>query len=178
MDFLFDMLEAREYGLQSSCFQILLVGIGNFIVFIDIIEPDKISSNGLSILRADYIRNTRCAFGFDFLSFEEVRSSLGGTLAERFSCLLLQISHECGITLIGYDRQFINVLNLFLSKFLKIHTDTVLVYANTKSTTDFLTFCNSGSCMAKRTDLEHIRIVPSLTESGVREDKSRRLFKA
>ena len=90
------MLESREDGLKGSGFKIFLIGIGDLVILINVIESDKVSGDGLSILRTDNVRYIRRSLGFNLLAFEKVRSCLGGTLTERLTGLLLEIINEDG----------------------------------------------------------------------------------
>ena len=58
-----------------------------------------------------------------------------------------------------------------------IHTVTMLVYTKTQTTTNFLTLRCLAVRMFQRTNLENIRVIPTFTQCGVREDKASRFFK-
>ena len=98
--------------------------------------------------------------------FKVILSGLGGTLAECFAGFLLQVSHECRVTLVGNNRQFIDILYLFFAQLFQVHAHAILVYADTQPSTDLLPLSDSGGSMAKSADLEYIRVVPTLAESG------------
>ena len=64
-----------------------------------------------------------------------------------------------------------------IAKQFGIHSRTVLIDTDTQSSSHLLTLCCSGIGMSQRTNLEYVRIIPSLAQSGMRENKSRRFLK-
>ena len=57
-----------------------------------------------------------------------------------------------------------------------IHTVSVLVDAQTQPAAHFLALANLTAALLQGTDLEHIGVVPTFPQGGVREDKAHRGF--
>ena len=60
---------------------------------------------------------------------------------------------------------------------LRIHTVAVLIDTKTQATTDFLPLRRVAVGVLQGADLEHIRVVPALTQCGVGEDEPCRFVK-
>ena len=88
----------------------------------------------------------------------------------------MQISDKALVAFACDNGQLVNSVNHFTEHF-HIHSVTGLVYAETETTTDLLTLLRGAIAVFERTNLEHIRVIPTFTQSGVREDKTCRLVK-
>ena len=58
-----------------------------------------------------------------------------------------------------------------------IHSVAGLVYAEAKSTPDFLALLRGTVAVFERTDLKYVWIIPTFTQSGVGKDKPCRFIK-
>ena len=72
-----------------------------------------------------------------------------------------------------YNRQNVDVVHV-VSEDIGIHALTILVNAKAQSTTDFLTLPDFAAALLQGANLEYIRVIPALAQSGMREDKTHR----
>ena len=106
---------------------------------------------------------------------EIILRSGGNTVAQGLAGLTLQCGCEVSVAFVGNNGQLVHLVNIFAEKFL-ILANTVAVNADTQATAYLLTLGSGGIAVAKRTDLEHIRIIPALAERGMREDETCRFL--
>ena len=103
------------------------------------------------------------------------RSNRGSVIKHRFN-IRLQVRNEGLVALAGNNRQCVDFMYAVAAA-LHIHTVAVLVDAKAQTTTNFLPLCGIAVRMLQSADLEHIRVVPALTQGRVGENEPRRFFK-
>ena len=112
----------------------------------------------------------------DILALEVLtRSNRGSVIKHRFN-IRLQVCNEGLVALAGNNGQGVDFMHTVPAA-LHIHTVAVLIDAKTQTATDFLPLCGIAVRMFQGTDLEHIRVIPALTQGRVGEDEPRRLLK-
>ena len=87
-----------------------------------------------------------------------------------FLYFILQCFGELFIAFVCHNSECVYVKTLY--------PFAVLIDTQTKSTPNLLPFLYLFGCFVERTDLEHIRIVPTLTQGGVGENKAEWRFEA
>ena len=88
----------------------------------------------------------------------------------------MQSVHKACVTLTCNNGQNVDILHLITQNF-RIHAVAVFVDAQSQTAANFLPFLRGAVAVFQGTDLEHIRVVPSLTQGRMGEDKTGRLFK-
>ena len=134
---------------------------------------NQIELDSISLLVVDQRRHI---VYLDILSLEVLtRSNRGAIVKHRFN-IRLQICNEGLVALAGNNGQGVDFMHTVPAA-LHIHTVAVLVDAKAQTTTNFLPLCGITVRMFQRADLEHIRVIPALTQRRVGENEPRRLLK-
>ena len=98
---------------------------------------------------------------------EVFHACFGRTLIEVGFDLALQVGNKARIALACHDSKRVHALYELLTANLNILPFAVLVDAQAQTTTDLLTLCRGVVGMLQGAYLEHVRVVPALTQSGV-----------
>ena len=97
----------------------------------------------------------------DNFSKEIILRGCGYSVAKSLACLTLECGCKVGIALVGNNGQLVNFMNIFAEQFLVL-ANAVLVNTDTQATAYLLTLGRGTVAVAKRTYLEHIRVIPAL----------------
>ena len=89
----------------------------------------------------------------------------------------LVLTHERFISLVRHDRQKIDFVSLG-TVFGVVDALTVLVDRDAKSAADLLPLLDLAVALVERRDVEHIGVVPSHAQGGMREDELNRIPEA
>lgn len=112
----------------------------------------------------------------DIFALEVFACSNRGSVIKHGFNIRLQVCHKGLIAFTGDYRQRVDLVNAVAAA-LHIHPVAVLIDAKAQTTTDFLPLRRVAVRVLQSADLEHIRVVPSLTQRRVGEDKPCRLVK-
>ena len=88
-----------------------------------------------------------------------------------FSHLRLQFLGEIIIALAGYHREDVGIKHM-VTQYIRILAFTLLVHAKAHSSSHFLALLGLIVRVLQGADLEHVRVVPTFLQGGVREDEA------
>ena len=162
----------RKLG-NSSTLYILTVAIRNLIIIVDIIISDKVFVDFIS---GAVVNKRRYIIHLNILAFEVFFSRNCRSVIQNSFDIRLQIRNKSFIAFTCNNSKSVNIVYRSTTTF-NIHTITVLIYAQTQSTTNLLAFCGVAVGVFKRTNLKYIWVVPTFTKRRVRENKPRWLIK-
>ena len=172
--FIKDSLHKRMYTLCHRCkvfrqrskrshFQIYAILVRNLAVHINILVGNQIELDSVCRL---IINNSGLTVRLDKLAFEIFAGSSRRSVIQNFLDVRLQVSHKALVALACDNRQLVNIVD-YVSEDFRIHSVACLVYAETQTSTDLLSLLCGAVAVFQRTNLEHIRIIPPLTQSGM-----------
>ena len=128
---------------------------------INIVLTDKGIVNGTSLSE---IELSSCTIWLCVsLSLKECWCNDDRTLCTGFSHFCLELLCKVIIALTGNDREDIGVKDVF-TKYVCILTLTILIYAQTHTTTDLLTFLCLVVRVLQGANLEHVRVIPTFLQ--------------
>ena len=168
---LLSLLEDNALHLGLNVFQTLgnrdttllgrLLELGcNLALIIDEPLVLKRVKDGLRLLEAQELLSSVLAFHHD------IRERLSGENAKLVAILFklrLQAIGKRIIALVCDDGQHVHAF--------VVAALTILIYAQTKTATDFLALSQLVLGLHQRADLEHVRVIPALLKGGVAPDK-------
>jgi len=105
-----------------------------------------------------------------------MRRYLSRPVCHIFSELTLKLLTEMLIAFAGYHRQNINIEHT-ITQHILILALTILIYAKTHTTANFLTLLYFAAGIFQCTNLEYIRVIPTFFQGRVREYKAYRFLK-
>ena len=158
-----DRLQFLREGCQRSLFHISMISREDITSLICIVVVEEVGDDAGSLLTADcmqFLTHLKC------LTLKVLHCGKPWTFTQGFTCFFLQVVHKRRITLVGYHGEFVDVVNCFAQPFC-IHTVALLIDTDTQTTSHFLPLGSGRVGMTQRTNLKHVRIVPSLTERRV-----------
>lgn len=109
----------------------------------------------------------------DLSALEQIGGNSFWSVCNCFCNLALQAFCNAVIAFTCYNSQHVNVMN-FIAKNARVHSVAVLIDTETQTSADFLALANFTCGLFQGTNLEYVRIVPTLTKSRVREYKTNR----
>ena len=110
---------------------------------------------------------------YKHLAFEEVCGDGHRTTRNCIRKLGLQTLGKAVVALAGNDRQHIDCMNI-VAHHIRIHALAVLIDAQPQTASHFLPLAYLTAALFQRTDLEHIGVVPTLTQRRVGENEPHR----
>ena len=110
---------------------------------------------------------------FDNLSNEKFNCNGTGPVGNRFGHFCLQALSKRIITLTGNDSKDIDITHI-VTEYIGIHPLATLINTKAQAPSNFLTLADITAALFQSTNLEHIRVIPSLPQGGMRKDKSYR----
>ena len=152
---------------NSSVLNILTVLVRHRALHIHIAVLNKVELNGIGFLIVD---KRRYIVHLDIFALEVFACSHRGSVIKHGLNIRLQVRHKGLIAFTGNYRQRVDLVNAVAAA-LHIHPVAVLIDAKAQTTTDFLPLRRVAVGVLQSTDLEHIWVVPALTQCGVGEDE-------
>ena len=174
MNLLTDGSQFLTHWCKVACAQVFMITLLYIALVVHIVILKQIVDNGRCLHYRDFMYFFT---NLELSAFKVCHGCQRRTLTQGFTGLFLECINEGTVTLVGYNSQRIDVVYSFAQAF-RIHANALLVNADTQSTAYLLAFCCRAAGMAQRTYLEHIGVVPSFTQSRVREDETCRLIEA
>ena len=107
------------------------------------------------------------------LSMEVIEIDKLRTVVEIFRNILLQVVYEISITFRGNHAKAVNLLHLSLQG-IGILTHSLVVNAESQTSSHVRTLLRDAVRLSERTDLEDVRVIPNFSQGRVGEDEANR----
>ena len=173
MNTFFNRLQHFRNRSKGVVLDIIPIILRHAIFLIHIIVANEVLIN---CTRLPIIHLNRLTVDLNGFPGEILNRCLGGTIIQDILNLLLEVRNKRCVALAGDDGEDIDLMD-FIAQCFRVHTIACLIDAQAQAAANLLPLLCGAVTVLQSTNLEHIRVVPTFPQSGVRENKPSRFFK-